>query len=205
MSEIVIVHGPPGSGKTTHAKELSDTRIDIGHISAGVLIRDIRSGVKRSIFETEIISHAQDNKDATPLKNEIVNAIVLEQLALFSGAQTVLVDGFPSFIDSCRIFMQSIEKRGDTIAGCINLTVSEETSISRQLERGKRKSEKGGENMNEEVFAKKRYQKHIVNTIPVINILRESCKIVEIDANLDKEIVWSLFLIGFMELTKSVS
>ena len=98
---IVVFLGPPGAGKGTQAKRLSDY-LGWKHLSTGDLLRsEVENQTKLGLLANEFMQKG----DLVP-DNIIINMIsnVLEQKN--SG---IVLDGFPRTIDQAKSFNNSSE------------------------------------------------------------------------------------------------
>ena len=80
MAEIIVVHGTPGAGKSTHARRLAQLSFNehqIAHIPAGDRLRDIRTGRVESRFSSQV------GQAGILLDHRIVNGIVYEAISQF--------------------------------------------------------------------------------------------------------------------------
>ncbi len=195
-----MVHGAPGAGKTTQSKKLSTYLIEgrqIGHISAGERLRAIRNGEFQSKYGIEV-----NNPNAPdPLDHQLVNKIIFESIALCPPDSIVLVDGYPCFIEAVEPFLEALRKGNHLFLGCLNLQISQETSIIRLSARGARRGERiVGINEN---AAERRYREHMRYTPKTIEKLGETAPIVNINAELGREEVWQSFSDAFGKLVRN--
>ena len=162
MTNIIVVHGPPGSGKSDHSRKLSQYSLDdrlIFHFSIGDHIRDIRTGNSNSAFKD-----CEINDPATPeyTKHQEVNGIVFEYVNECPRNSIVIVDGYPRFPEAIGFFKHSIEASNHNYLGCINLRVSQETSVVRLSTRGVRSGERIFSITSD--FVENRYSEYIDHT-----------------------------------------
>lgn len=123
MAEIIVVHGPPGSGKTIHSERLTQFSFSdhpIFHISAGNRLREIRTRSVDSRFSAEV----NDPNAHALLDHRIVNGIIFEYISDCPADSIVLVDGYPRFADAIDVFMKAVKEGSHTLLGCINLNIS---------------------------------------------------------------------------------
>ena len=199
MADIIVILGPPGSGKTDHSKRLSQLSQDyspIYHVSVGDRIRDIRTGKVNSAF-----SNVEINDSAVPehIKHLGVDSIVFEYISGCPSNSIVLVDGYPKFPEAVGVFLKSIEENKHSLLGCVNLSISSETSLSRVTRRGVRMGERitgdfsGG-------FANDRYSQYTEHTLGVIKTLGEIAPVITIDAESNINTVWESYCNAINEL-----
>ena len=85
----IMFLGPPGAGKGTHAKLLSE-RYQIPHISTGNILRDVSKG--SSPLGQKVKAFMQEGK---LVPDDIVTEIVAERLKAPEAKRGFVLDGFP--------------------------------------------------------------------------------------------------------------
>jgi adenylate kinase len=122
---ILIFLGPPGAGKGTQAKRLSD-RLRIPQLSTGDILR------KAAADGTPLGKQAKVLMDAGKLApDEIVNGIIDEALGSPEVANGFLLDGFPRTVPQAQALDQMLQKRGRRIDHVILLEVPTEVLVER--------------------------------------------------------------------------
>lgn len=191
MSEIVVVQGYAGSGKSTHSEYLSQRIYNadpIVHVSAGTRLRAIRTGLEPSKY-ADLINHP----DApSPLPDEVVNGAMFEQVNPAPNGLT-LIDGYPRHESGVDVFARAIEEGKHRLVGCVCLEVTQETSIARILSRGKRRGELVRANSLAE-YAAQRYVADSTQTQAAVARLGELAPVERVDANADVDQVRQRFI-----------
>lgn len=119
MKSRIILLGPPGAGKGTHAKSLTVT-MQIPHISTGDMLRD---AVSR---QTKLGISAQEYMQAGKLvPDALVNGIVAERLA--EEKKGFLLDGYPRTVAQADF----LEAAGETIDAVVLLDADDDCLIAR--------------------------------------------------------------------------
>jgi adenylate kinase len=116
----LIIIGPPGSGKGTQAKRLSE-RLGLAHFSTGDILRD---AIHKQTPEGKSASSYVATGRLVP--DEIVNEIIR---ALFRGKappKQFIVDGYPRTIAQASFFDQVLGEQGLDVGGVIFLLVPDE-------------------------------------------------------------------------------
>ena len=119
MKKRVILLGPPGAGKGTHAKSLT-VAMHIPHISTGDMLRDARSR------GTELGKQADSYMSSGALvPDALVNGIVAERLA--SETNGYLLDGYPRTIAQA----EYLSACGENIDAGVLIDVADDVLIER--------------------------------------------------------------------------
>lgn len=121
--KIVILLGPPGSGKGTQATQLS-RELGIPHISTGDLFRENIS--KNTGFGKK----ARTFSDAGKLvPDEIVLEMLFERVSRPDSVKGYLLDGFPRTLPQAEAFGKSLPKTSHLIV--LNLEVPDDVIVKR--------------------------------------------------------------------------
>jgi len=190
MADIIVVHGTPGAGKSTHSKNLAEHHLKdrpVFHISVGDRLRAIRTGEFQSKYGAEI----NDPNAPALLDHRLVNGVIFEYISLCSPDSVVLVDGYPRFADATEPFVEAVNEDDHKLLGCVHLEISQETSINRLAGRGVRRGERIGDITPG--VAERRYDEHQTYTLEAIRELSEAAPVVKIDAELSEREVWTSF------------
>jgi adenylate kinase family enzyme len=180
MSEIIVVQGYAGAGKSTISKRISrlaHNGIRIGHVSAGMRLRAIRTGAEPSRYASLI-----NSPDApSPLPDEVVNGAIFEQVNPADHALT-LIDGYPRHESGVDVFTKALRAGGHRLLGCLCLEVTQQTSVDRILSRGQREGELlKGASLAE--FAVRRYVNDATQVQAAVSLLGGIAPVEHIDAN----------------------
>lgn len=123
QQRVVILLGPPGSGKGTQAVRISK-ELGIPHIATGDMFRENISK------NTELGKRAKSYIDAGKLSpDELVLDMLFERISRPDAANGYLLDGFPRTIPQAEALDKVISK--DASLTAINLRVSDESVIKR--------------------------------------------------------------------------
>ena len=122
-SKVIILLGPPGSGKGTQAVRLSK-ELNIPHISTGDLFRENLSK------GTELGKKAKSFIEAGRLvPDEVVLDMLFDRVSRPDCANGYLLDGFPRTIPQAEAFGKHLDSRTKIIA--LNLNVEDDTIVKR--------------------------------------------------------------------------
>lgn len=120
---VVILLGPPGSGKGTQAKKIT-LELNIPHISTGDILRE---NIKQ---ETELGVKAKEYMNAGQLvPDALVLDMLFERVSRDDCKKGYLLDGFPRTIPQAEALDKFLKNTVHLVA--INLTVSDEIIIRR--------------------------------------------------------------------------
>lgn len=122
---VVILLGPPGSGKGTQARML-ETRFHIVQLSTGDLLRAaVAEGTPSGLAAKAVM-------DAGGLvSDEIVLAILKDRMAEPDTARGVVLDGFPRTLRQAADLDTLLRAEGRHVSTVIGLRVEEEAIVTR--------------------------------------------------------------------------
>ncbi len=121
----IVLLGPPGAGKGTQAKSMSDT-LGIVHISSGDLLRDHQQR------NTELGNTARSYMQQGLLApDELIIGMIEERIRLPDAQGGYVLDGFPRTVEQAQALEKALEKQGEAIDKVVNISVSEEELVLR--------------------------------------------------------------------------
>lgn len=125
MIRRIVLLGPPGAGKGTHAKILSE-RYEIPHISTGDLLRSqIHGG-------TALGKRAKSFIDSGKLvPDEVVVEMVRGRLENPDVAKGFILDGFPRTVEQAKTLNEMLEERKMPLNLVLEFNTSERVIIDR--------------------------------------------------------------------------
>jgi adenylate kinase len=125
----LILLGPPGGGKGTQAKLLSQ-RLGLEHISTGDLLREaIR-------LKTPVGERARSFVESGRLvPDEVVNDLIRERFESGHPPERFVMDGYPRTLAQARVFDELLAKLGLLLTGVVHLEVGDEEIVRRIIHR----------------------------------------------------------------------
>ncbi|MGH1422327.1 MAG: adenylate kinase [Hyphomonas sp.] len=167
----LILFGPPAAGKGTQAKRLVEERGFI-QLSTGDMLRAARaSGSDLG----ERVAKIMD--EGSLVSDEIVIALIDEQLTLHKGAAGFIFDGFPRTVGQSTALDELLASRDAKVDRVVRILVDDDKLLSRVT---KRFEEQGRKDDNPETFSK-RLEKYYQDTAPLVPIYAERGVLVEVD------------------------
>ena len=176
---VVFVLGGPGAGKGTQCSLIVE-KCGYTHLSAGDLLRAARSsGSAQGQMIDEYI------KEGKIVPVEVTVKLLVDAIKE-SGAQRVLVDGFPRNTNNVSGWQQVV---GDslTVGGVLFYDCPEEVMQERLLERGKT-SGRTDDNLES---IKKRFKTYAMETTPVLQYYEHQQLVHRIDGVRPIDAVWA--------------
>ncbi len=124
MEPVVVLLGPPGSGKGTQAERL---REELGFVSlaTGDLLREARAE------DTDLgrsASEYMDRGDLVP--DELIVAVIRDAIADLDG-KPILLDGFPRTVAQADALAEALEARDRELTAAILIDVPDEMVVER--------------------------------------------------------------------------
>ena len=121
----IVLLGPPGAGKGTQAKSMSDT-LGIVHISSGDLLRDHQQR------NTELGNAARSYmQQGLLVPDELIIGMIEERIQLPDARGGYVLDGFPRTVEQALALEKALEKQGEAIDKVVSIRVSEEELVLR--------------------------------------------------------------------------
>lgn len=175
----IVIFGPPAAGKGTQAKRLVSER-GLIQLSTGDMLRAARAS------GTELgkkVAGIMDRGDL--VSDEIVIALIEEQLDANPGANGFIFDGFPRTTAQAEALDKLLESRQSQIDAVVRLCVDDNALLSRVT---KRFEEEGRKDDNPESF-KIRLGNYNEQTAPLLPYYSKQGKLTEVDGMAEIESV----------------
>ena len=173
----IILFGPPGAGKGTQSKYLTN-RLNAFHISTGDLLReeisknsDIGKAIKNDMSNGKFVS------------DEIVNKIIENLVSDPHKKNNLIFDGYPRSLSQAKNLNFLLEASNQKIDLILFLNVDKETIIKR-IEKRKIIENRSDDDADTTIA---RYEKYMKTTQPVLNFYSENPNFKEIDGGLEIE------------------
>lgn len=179
MALNLVLFGPPAAGKGTQAKRLVAER-NLVQLSTGDMLR---AAVKS---ESDLGRKVQGiMKSGDLVSDDIVIALIEEQLDTQTGATGFIFDGFPRTVAQAEALDSVLKKRGESVDSVIRLKVEDGAILGRIA---KRFEEQGRKDDNPETF-KHRLDTYNKQTAPLLPYYSAQGKLTEVDGMADIETV----------------
>lgn len=168
---IVILMGPPGSGKGTQAEALAG-RLGVPAISTGEIFRASVAG------ETELGRKAKQYLDAGEyVPDQLANAMVRERLAEDDTRSGFLLDGYPRTLDQVAVLDELLAAQDRRLDAVVELEVDPEELVQRLL----RRAEVEHRSDDTEEIIRRRLQVYTEQTLPLIEVYAERGLVIPVD------------------------
>lgn len=167
---VVVLMGPPGSGKGTQAMTLAE-RLGVPAISTGDIFRAAVAG------GTELGRKAQRYLDGGEyVPDELTNAMLRERLTADDTRPGFVLDGFPRTLEQVAVLDDLLERRLDAV---VVLEVDADQLVQRLLHRA---AVEHRSDDTEDVI-KRRLQVYDHQTVAVVEAYRERDLVMPLDGS----------------------
>lgn len=168
QGKIIVLLGPPGSGKGTLSKKLEE-RNGFSHISTGDLIRNSDDAeLKKIIAGGKLVP---DRIMARMLRRE------LGKLDLEKG---IIIDGFPRTTKQSGMLDSILGKMGVGLNHAIYIKLNEEIAKKRILKRAEKEDR---EDDKDPEIVSKRFKEYAEKTSPLIDSYEKSRRLITVDGS----------------------
>jgi adenylate kinase len=170
LSRLLIV-GPPGAGKGTQAKRISE-HLGIPTISTGDIFRSNIANETELGLQVRAIVDAGDY-----VPDELTNELVRNRLAEPDAAAGFLLDGYPRTTDQVRYLDALLAESGAAVDAVIRLVADRDAIVERLR---KRAIAEGRVDDSEEAI-RHRQDVYLRETEPLIAVYRDRGLLAEVD------------------------
>jgi len=124
MEPVVVLLGPPGSGKGTQAERLCE-ELGFASLATGDLLREARAE------ETDLGRRASEYMDRGDLvPDELIVEVIRDAIADLDG-KPILLDGFPRTVAQADALADALEARDRELKAAILIDVPDEVVVER--------------------------------------------------------------------------
>jgi len=125
MRQIIILFGPPGSGKGTHAPKIV-TKLGTPQLSTGDMLRAAVAAGSDVGKQADAIM-----KSGGLVSDEIVVGIISDRIAEADCTPGFILDGFPRTVAQATMLDAVLAERGDAVTSVVALEVPDEVLTER--------------------------------------------------------------------------
>ena len=121
----LVLLGPPGAGKGTHAKILSE-KLKAPHLAAGDILRKhIREKTELGVKAKDIIERGELVSD------DLVNTMMEGEISRAGFSKGFILDGYPRTIGQADALWRFLKANGQKLDAALNFATSEKMIIDR--------------------------------------------------------------------------
>ncbi|HEY0472340.1 MAG TPA: adenylate kinase [Kribbella sp.] len=181
---ILVLMGPPGSGKGTQAQVLAE-RLGVPAISTGDIFR------ANVADETELGNQAQEFVDAGEyVPDELTNQMVRERLAAEDTRDGFVLDGYPRTLEQVEVLDDLLADQNRKLDAVVLLEVDLDDLVQRLL----RRAELEHRSDDTEEVIRRRLQVYDEQTRPVIKLYDDRGLVIPVDGSGDVDEVTARIL-----------
>jgi adenylate kinase len=175
QGKILVILGPPGSGKGTVSKKLAE-RNGFIHISTGDLIRNSDDKELKKLVS-----------GGNFIPDRLMVRMLRKEMGKINFSNGVIIDGFPRNLKQVKLLDSLLGKMGVGLSHVLFLDLKEEKAKERILKRAEKENRQ--DDKDPEVIAK-RFKEYLEKTSPLIDKYKKSRKLVTVDASEGSESVY---------------
>ena len=176
QGKIMVILGPPGSGKGTVSKKLAE-RNGLVHISTGDLIRNSDDKELKKLVA-----------DGNFIPDRIMVRMLRKELGKTDFTNGVIIDGFPRNLKQVKLLDSLLGKLGVGLSHVLFLDLTEEKAKERILKRAEKENRE--DDKDPKIIAK-RFNEYQEKTMPLVEKYKKSRKLITIDASEGSESVYN--------------
>ncbi|MET3559952.1 adenylate kinase [Bartonella japonica] len=177
----IVLLGPPGAGKGTQAKMLTEL-YNVPQLSTGDILREVATR------ETEIGKKAKDIMSSGALISDgIVNQIVSDRIDESDCVNGFVLDGYPRTVGQAEALQEILQSKNMQLDAVIELSVDEDVLIERMKRRVHETVSAGGQTRSDDnpvAFAKRLAEYH-EKTAPLSKFYLEKGLLKVVDGMID--------------------
>ena len=177
----IVFIGPPGAGKGTQCKRLTEL-LKIPHLSTGDMLRQTR---RQDSALGRLVASYLDAGRLAP--DYLVMRIVTKRLREADCQSGCLFDGFPRTIIQAQLLDEHLSERNDQVDLVLDLAVQQDELVTRMLKRAE--LENRSDDTAETIHARLRV--FYTQTAPLLVYYREQGKLATIDGMQSPEEVFA--------------
>ena len=130
----ILLLGPPGSGKGTQGKLLSE-RLGVPAISTGDILRQaVKEGTPLGRQAQAIMASGELVSD------DVIVGLIRDRIAQRDARDGFILDGFPRTVPQAEALEAMLSGNGDALSAVLNFSVPEPELVDRMLQRARAES-----------------------------------------------------------------
>lgn len=176
QGKILVILGPPGSGKGTVSKKLAE-RNGFVHISTGDLIRNSDDKELKKLVS-----------GGNFIPDRLIVRMLRKEMGKINFSKGVIIDGFPRNLKQVQLLDSLLGKMGVGLSHVLFLDIKEEAAKERIIKRAKKENR---EDDKDPVVIAKRFKEYQEKTSPLVDKYKKSRKLVSVDASEGSESVYN--------------
>jgi adenylate kinase len=173
---LILIHGKPGSGKSTVSRIAAERLRNVYHFSMGDELRSRALEGKPSRYSDELKEQAEALRQALPVPAHLA-ANVFEECVETSPHDTIIVDGYPQYPDRLPRFNETLEKVDAKVVAIVLIEVPDVVAAERIRGRAQR-AETVAE---DDAYITGRLMGYSKNVVPTIAVLSSEYPVTHID------------------------